>query len=185
MLATTDYQHYNLPSFLVPPFLLLNIPAAMNCALFRTYIMHHHYGGCGLTSAPSVCSPYAVAGQSRSRRAAGPFEDRDKGVERSVQLAVERCFFEGCLPPPVPTVPTGRPDTVQLWSQATEDAWTVPGEMEDVTIPAGQGQREEREDQQNTNQILTKPKTRCDLHRVFFFIRKACLVVQSVLQLQY
>ena len=85
-----------------------------------------------------------VAGQSRARRAVGPFEDRDKGVERDVSLVVERCFFEGCLPPPVPTVPTGRPDTVQLWSQATEDKWAVPGEMEDVTIPAGE-QRTGRE----------------------------------------
>ena len=77
-----------------------------------------------------------MAGQSG---AAGPSEDRDKGVERSVQLKVERCFFEGCIPPPVPTVPTGRPDTVQLWSEATDGQWTVPGEMEDVTIPAGEG----------------------------------------------
>ncbi|XP_043232444.1 fibrocystin-L-like [Amphibalanus amphitrite] len=79
---------------------------------------------------------YMVAGQTRSRRAAGPFEDRDKGAQRDVRLVVERCFFEGCVPPPAPTVPTGRPDTVQLWSQAADGQWAVPGEMEDVTIPA-------------------------------------------------
>lgn len=31
----------------------------------------------------------------------------------------------------------GRPENVQLWSEATEGAWTVPSAMEDVVIPAG------------------------------------------------
>ena len=78
---------------------------------------------------------------SRKKRGGKPNE-----FYRSITFRVYRCLYEGCLPPPPPTVPAGRPMDFLSWS--SEDDWaslglTKPvagadGIVEDwVTIPPG------------------------------------------------
>merc|ERR1719392_359179 len=49
---------------------------------------------------------------------------------RTITFRVYRCLYEGCLPPPPPTVPAGRPMDFLSWS--SEDDWASLG----LTKPA-------------------------------------------------
>jgi hypothetical protein len=77
----------------------------------------------------------------RKKRGSMPRE-----LHRDIQFRVYRCLYEGCLPPPPPTVPAGRPLEFLVWS--SEEDWasldmTKPvaganGTIEEwVTIPPG------------------------------------------------
>ena len=40
--------------------------------------------------------------------------------ERRAKLRAYRCYFEDCIPPPPPSFPTGEPDRIFRWSNATD-----------------------------------------------------------------
>ena len=78
---------------------------------------------------------------ARRKRGSKPSE-----FSRSITFRVYRCLYEGCLPPPPPTVPSGRPLDFLSWS--SEDDWasldlTKPAAGPDgivpglITIPPG------------------------------------------------
>ena len=84
---------------------------------------------------------YMLANKDKSARGGMPNE-----FHREIQFRVFRCAYEGCLPPPPPTIPPGRPTEFLNWS--SEDDWkslglTKPvagadGIVEDwISIPPG------------------------------------------------
>merc|ERR1719211_782509 len=55
-------------------------------------------------------------------------------------LVVFRCFYDGCIPPPPPTLPPGRPAVFHRWSNASaweELGYTLPVAGDTVFIPPG------------------------------------------------
>ncbi|XP_068231985.1 fibrocystin-L-like [Palaemon carinicauda] len=92
---------------------------------------------------------YAVAGRT-SRKKRDTFDTRPKGVKREIELKVYRCFYDGCIPPTVPPIPSGENSTFR-WSQietwehvtveqmgnSTNDTNTYPSEGDSITIPQG------------------------------------------------
>ena len=79
------------------------------------------------------------AGWKRKRRAAEVGTAGTLGWHKGT-FRVYRCFYEGCLPPPPPTLPPGRPLDFHKWSN--QSAWvalnsTMPTEGSTVIIPPG------------------------------------------------
>ncbi|XP_069129825.1 fibrocystin-L-like [Argopecten irradians] len=69
------------------------------------------------------------------------YEDKNYGLRNiNVRLRTEKCFFNGCVPPPPePTVPTVTPgtDTLVYRNWSSPSSWpnnTLPIDMDDVTI---------------------------------------------------
>jgi hypothetical protein len=54
---------------------------------------------------------------------------------REIQFRVYRCLYEGCLPPPPPTVPAGRPTEFFKWS--SEEDWAKMDMTKPVAGPSG------------------------------------------------
>ena len=76
----------------------------------------------------------------RKRRAVSGEVGTSAGTLRSVQYRTYRCFYEGCLPPPPPTIPAGRPLDFHKWSN--DSAWEalgmfMPQAGDTVSIPPG------------------------------------------------
>ena len=67
---------------------------------------------------------------SRKKRGGKPNE-----FYRSITFRVYRCLYEGCLPPPPPTVPAGRPLDFMSWS--SEDDWASLGLTKPVAGASG------------------------------------------------
>ena len=78
---------------------------------------------------------------SRKKRAVpGELGTQPAGQKKSVEFLVYRCFYEGCLPPPPPTIPAGRPANFHKWSN--DSAWeelemSKPQSGDTVFIPPG------------------------------------------------
>ena len=78
---------------------------------------------------------------SRKKRAVpGEVGTQPAGQKKSVDFTVYRCFYEGCIPPPPPTIPVGRPLAFHKWSNAS--AWaelglSQPEEGDTISIPPG------------------------------------------------
>ncbi|KAK3879633.1 hypothetical protein Pcinc_015818 [Petrolisthes cinctipes] len=94
---------------------------------------------------------YLVSEKTSGRRRRTVFDERNPGVKRNIFYKVYRCQYEGCIPPTVPPVPTGRPDNVYRWSDKetwkdvpvgsgghpTEDEYDFPVEGDRIIIPQG------------------------------------------------
>eukprot|EP00090_Calanus_glacialis_P017096 TRINITY_DN2671_c0_g1_i4.p1 TRINITY_DN2671_c0_g1~~TRINITY_DN2671_c0_g1_i4.p1 ORF type:complete len:4502 (+),score=1148.36 TRINITY_DN2671_c0_g1_i4:1085-13507(+) len=76
----------------------------------------------------------------RKKRAVGEVGTWGADDWHHADFKVYRCFYEGCLPPPPPTIPAGRPLEFHRWSNAS--AWeavgyTMPVAGDTVFIPPG------------------------------------------------
>ncbi|KAK4312053.1 hypothetical protein Pmani_016482 [Petrolisthes manimaculis] len=89
--------------------------------------------------------------QTSGRRRRTVFDERSTGDKRDIFYKVYRCQFDGCIPPTVPPVPTGRPDNLYRWSDKetwkdvpvgsgghpTDGQYDLPVEGDRIIIPQG------------------------------------------------
>ncbi|XP_040289774.1 fibrocystin-L-like [Bufo bufo] len=87
---------------------------------------------------------YLVSGKTRLQRraVAGTLDTTMKNTD--VNLVVYQCYFQNCIPPPPPTVPSIIPISFydlwsnrSFWESSAENNYTVPKEGSNVVIPPG------------------------------------------------
>jgi len=87
-----------------------------------------------------ILSDKGPTGWQRKKRAVGEVGTWGADDWHHVDFKVYRCFYDGCLPPPPPTIPAGRPLDFHKWSNASaweELGYTLPVEGDTVFIPPG------------------------------------------------
>merc|ERR1719483_1010979 len=89
-----------------------------------------------------ILSDKGPTGWQRKKRATATGEAGTWGADdwHHAKFKVYRCFYEGCLPPPPPTIPAGRPLDFHKWSNASaweELGYTLPVAGDTVFIPPG------------------------------------------------
>jgi len=96
--------------------------------------------GSNTTEMVYILSDKGKTGWQRKKRAAGEVGTWGSNKWHHAEFRVFRCYYDGCLPPPPPTIPAGRPLDFHKWSDAS--AWeglgyTLPVEGDEVFIPPG------------------------------------------------
>ena len=87
-----------------------------------------------------ILSDKGPTGWQRKKRATGEAGTWGADDWHHAKFTVYRCFYEGCLPPPPPTIPAGRPLDFHKWSNASaweELGYTLPVAGDTVFIPPG------------------------------------------------
>ncbi|XP_064089363.1 fibrocystin-L-like [Macrobrachium nipponense] len=92
-----------------------------------------------------------MVSSTQGRRRRTVFDGRVPGFQRNIKFQVYRCYFENCITPTPPPVPTGRPDTTFRWSDTetwkevpvgsgghpTEGTYGLPVAGDEIIVPPG------------------------------------------------
>jgi len=87
-----------------------------------------------------ILSDKGQTGWARKKRAVAEVGTWAQDDWHHAHLVVFRCFYDGCIPPPPPTLPPGRPAVFHRWSNASaweELGYTTPVAGDTVFIPPG------------------------------------------------